>query len=331
VRLLLTGASGFIGTNAVEDFSRDGADLLNLDVCAPLCGGQKRFWRRVDVLDAPEVGGAFAEFRPTHVLHMAARTDCDENTTVDRGYQVNTAGTRNVIAAINAAGGVRRAVMVSSQYVCGPGHVPQHDEDYAPHTVYGQSKVAMERIVRASGLACVWTIARPANVWGPWHMRYRREFWRVLRRGLYMHPGGGPVVRTYGYVGNVIWQLRRIFEAPREQVDRQTFYLGDMPGDIRAWTDAFSRALRGRPVRTVPRFVLRALGLCGDGVRLLGITPPLTSSRYRSMVQDYLTPMRKTFEVFGTPPFALEDGVRRTVRWLNEYGWPGEAEGREAS
>ena len=144
----------------------------------------------------------------------------------------------------------------------------------------------------------------------------------MIRKGLYLHPGGAPVVRTYGYVGNVIWQCERIFESPDEKVNGQVFNVGDEPIDIYAWADAFSEALRGRHARRVPRPVLRSIGWLGDIMTAATGKPfPLTSSRYRSMTHHYRTPLTKTLEAFGQPPFSLGDGVRQTVEWLETYGW----------
>jgi nucleoside-diphosphate-sugar epimerase len=319
MKILLTGASGFIGTNAVEMFTAGGDTVLNLDLHPPLNPAQQVFWRQTDILDAPALAAAFAEFAPAAVIHMAARADCDENTTVEEGYRVNTDGTRNVLAAIKATPSIQRVIVTSSQFVCGPGYPPKHDEDFHPVTVYGQSKVITEQLTRAAALPCVWAIVRPTNIWGPWHERYQREFWRVVAKGWYVHPGGAPVVRCYGYVGNVLRQMRRILDEPAAHVNGQVFYLGDPPGDIARWANAFSLALRGRKVRKVPRPVLAAAGTLGDAItRITGRQFYLTSSRYRSMTSDYVVNMDKTFLLLGQPPISLEQGVAETVAWLRQ-------------
>jgi nucleoside-diphosphate-sugar epimerase len=212
-------------------------------------------------------------------------------------------------------------IVVSSQYVAGPSRLPENDEDYFPHTVYGQSKVITEQLTRQANLGCVWTLVRPTNIWGPWHMRYRREVWRVIDKGMYMHPGWKPVVRSYGYVGNIVWQMDRILKAPKEIVNQQVFYLGDRPDDIYRWVNAFSMAQQGKSVRRVPRYVLAPIGWVGDLLADRGKSFPLTSSRFRNMVSDYPTPMDRTFETFGSPPHSLVEGVRETVNWLDRVGW----------
>jgi len=319
MRILLTGGSGFIGTNAVNAFAGTGHALLDLSQTVPLDPHNRQYWRPADVLDAPALKAAFAEFRPEWVIHMAARTDCVENTTVETGYRTNTEGTANVLEAIKASDSVRRAIITSSQFVCGPGYQPRHDEDFHPVTVYGQSKVITEQLTRRAGLKCCWTIVRPTNIWGPWHPRYPQEFWRILKRGLYFHPGGRPVVRCYGYVGNIVWQMNRILEMPDTDVQGRVFYLGDAPADIRGWVNAFSLALTHRRVREIPRPLLRLLGVTGDAVSLVTRRPfYITSSRYRSMTSDYIVNMEPTFQVLGQGPFSIEAGVRTTVDWLNK-------------
>jgi nucleoside-diphosphate-sugar epimerase len=318
MRILITGASGFIGTAFIEEW-RDKHDVLNMDIAPPLNRDQGAYWRKADILNEEQLSSVFSDFRPDCVLHLAARTDCDESASVEAGYRVNIEGTANVIQAVLKMPSVQRVVVVSSQYVCGPTYKPEHDEDFAPHTVYGQSKVITEQLTRQAELPCCWTIVRPVNIWGPWHMRYRQEFWRVVKAGLYMHPGGAPVMRCYGYVGNVVDQVNKIFEADSSAVNKQLFYVGDPPVDIAEWTNAFSVALTGNKVRRVPRCILRLLGAVGDVAEFAGLKFPITTSRYRSMTTDYIPDMSKTFELLGPSKFSLEEGVKKTVKWLEEY------------
>jgi nucleoside-diphosphate-sugar epimerase len=321
MKILVTGASGFIGTNYIEFYSSQDCELLNIDIQKPLEPVHERLWKKGDIMNPAELEAVFAEFLPTHVVHMAGRAECDECTTVEEGYAVNTTGTKNVLNAIRNTPSIERVIIVSSQYVAGPSRLPEHDEDYFPVTIYGQSKVITEQLTRKANLGCVWTLVRPTNIWGPWHMRYRREVWRVIDIGMYMHPGWKPVVRAYGYVGNIVWQMDQILKAPKETVDRQVFYLGDRPDDIYEWVNTFSIALIGKSARRIPRYVLAPVGRIGDLLTKRGKTFPLTSSRFESMTSDYHTSMDKTFEAFGDPPFSLQQGVKETVNWLEQAGW----------
>jgi hypothetical protein len=146
---------------------------------------------------------------------------------------------------------------------------------------------------------------------------YRREFWRVMERGLYVHPGHQPVIRCYGYVKNVVYQIRKNFDTDVDLVRGKTFYLGDRPINLYDWVNGFSRALTGRNVRVVPRSLLGFLALLGDiPTRLTGKAFLINSSRFHSMTTDYQTPMERTFDLFGENPYKLEDGIQETLGWL---------------
>jgi nucleoside-diphosphate-sugar epimerase len=314
-RLLVTGGSGFIGANFIAEVERRGRyHLMNLDIAEPKFETESVAFQRCDLLDPEMLEKRFAEFKPSHVVHFASRTDMFGKTVDD--YAANHIGTQNVVSAIQRTPSVEKVVFTSSQYVKGPGRLPNHDEDFAPHTIYGESKVLTEKAVRRANLTCSWTIIRPTNIWGRWHPRYPTEFWRVLKQGRYVHPGGPRVTRCYGYVGTVIDQILTILDREDESLDRKTFYVGDPPMDLYDWTNAFSLALVGKPVRVVPRPVLRGLALVGDVVVNSGGKFPIFSSRFRSMTEDYVTPMDPTFAALGPSRFSLEEGVRETVSWL---------------
>src|SRR5471032_1661450 len=124
MKIFLTGGSGFIGTNLVSELLRRGDDVLNFDQAAPRCREHAACWKQGDLLDGPALRSAMTAFAPEAVFHLAARTDCDENTTVEKDYRANTEGTANFLAAVSATPSVKRAVIVSSQYVAGPARLP---------------------------------------------------------------------------------------------------------------------------------------------------------------------------------------------------------------
>jgi nucleoside-diphosphate-sugar epimerase len=314
-RLLMTGGSGFIGANFISEVDRRGGyEVMNLDVASPKFESKSGMFRQCDLLDPVKLEECFAEFKPTHVVNFAGRTDMFGATVDD--YAANHIGTKNVISAIQRTPSVENVVFTSSQFVMGPGRLPEHDEDFGPHTIYGESKVLTEKVVRQANLSCSWTMIRPTNIWGRWHPRYPSEFWRVLKQGRYLHPGGPRVTRCYGYVGTVVDQVLTILDRDDGSLNRKTFYVGDPPIDLYDWTNEFSLQLTGKPVRVVPRPLLKALALLGDLVVKLGGKFPIFSSRLRSMTENYVTPMDPTFAALGHPRFSLEQGVRETVAWL---------------
>jgi GlcNAc-P-P-Und epimerase len=321
--ILVTGGSGFIGLNLISSLLANGYQVTNLDKAQPAEGEQRAYWIPADMLDASGLEAAIAAARPSVVIHLAARTDSKWKRLAD--YTENTDGVANVLAALKKAPTVQRFVATSTQFVVGPGPLPAHDLDFRPHTVYGESKVIGEKLVRKAELPCTWTIIRPTNIWGPWHPRYPHEFWRVLKMGLYVHPGDIPVIRSYGYVGNIVEQIVKIITAPPAVVNGRVFYVGDPPLNLLDWVNAFSRSLRGREVRVVPRALFRKIVAAGELANSVGVKVPITTSRFQSMTEDYLTPMAPTFEALGPSRITLSEGVERTVQWLRQQDpfWAG--------
>lgn len=319
--MLLTGGSGFIGTNLTDLLLECGADVVNADVRPPLAATHAGMWRRCDVGSEPQLRRLVEESDPELVVHLAARTDT--TSTVVEDYSINHVGTSNLVRALTTASRPERFVLVSSQFVLAPGAAFTTETDYAPHTAYGHSKVAAERWLRDKSPELIWTIVRPTNVWGPWHLRYQREFWRVLQRGMYVHPSTPDPVRSYGYVGSVCLQILAVLAAGADDVNGRALYLGDPPIRLSQWVDAFSHALRGRPARRVPGGVVHGVARVGDAVKRVGVPFPLDSARFRSMTEDYPTPMVRTAEALGSlPVVSLAQGVDETVAWLKEGASP---------
>lgn len=316
MRLLITGGSGFIGTNLMEHVLAEGIPVVNLDWNPPLNPAHKPYWREADILDGAAMARELAGFAPTHIVHLAARTDTEENE-LD-AYRQNHEGTRILLDAVKQCPSVRRIVVTSTQFVCEAGHQPKDDLDYKPFTVYGESKRRTEMITREADLACEWVLIRPTTIWGPWSLRYRDMLFKVMRKGLYFHPGRQRVVRSYGYVGNVVWQIMRMLEAPAARVHGRALYVGDQPFDLKEWVEEVSKQLVGKRVRYIPHPLVRLIALCGDVLKAIGLRFPITSGRYRSMTSDYITPMDRTIEAVGAAPYSIADGVQATVRWYDD-------------
>lgn len=313
-RIFITGASGFIGTHFVNLCRENGVACFNYDKVPPLLSDQNEVWFQGDILDCETLSHAMAEFRPDFVLHLAARTDLDGVTASD--YRENTDGTRNVLQASADVGTVKRVVVASTMYVCKRGYVAQSDGDYCVDTVYGQSKVDTEEITRNGDWPFEWAIVRPAVIWGPYHMRMKREFFRVLEMGLYFHPGKSQTMRSYGYVENTAWQMMQVLFSPSVSVASGTFYLADPPIDLYDWVNECSHQLRGKSVMRIPTASLKFVAAVGDALKKAGINFPLTSFRLSNITSDWTVDTSKIESVAGAVPYDMKTGVERTVSWL---------------
>ena len=314
-RVLVTGGSGFIGTNLVDTLLRQGWSVCNVDIAAPLNQSHAGCWIEQDILDGAELRSVVRAFEPTRIVHLAARTDISARGGIE-SYAANTVGTENVLGAVAQMEHVRRTIITSSMLVCRSGYIPRSDDDVCPPNLYGQSKVLTETITRGYGLRSPWTIIRPVTIWGPWCHRYREELFRTLSQGRYLHPGGKRVIRTYGYVGNVIHQVMALLHAEEARVHGRTFYVGDPALDLREWVDGFSLLLRGRRAPAAPLPAMKLLAWWGDLLSRAGVRFPLTSGRLRNMTSDNEIDMSSIMQLAGAGPFSMSEGIEATVRWL---------------
>lgn len=320
-KLLITGGSGFIGTNAVEYFSRRGYSVLNLDIKPPVNPAHRALWRQCDIRNKAEIGREVSAFAPDYVLHLAARTDLAERRSLS-GYSANIEGVENTLAAVESTGSVRRAIFASSRMVCRIGYRPANETDYCPPNLYGESKVIGERMVRSAGLRRDWTLVRPTSIWGPWFDVPYKIFFTTIARGLYFHPGGCDPVKSFGFVGNTVYQLHRLLDAPRDSVNRKTFYVCDYPPlRVRKWAEMIRIAMRRRPIPVVPMPALKVAARCGDVLERAGwYRVPLTRFRLDNLITDMEYDTEELASLCGELPYGLEQGVAETVAWMRSAG-----------
>lgn len=319
-RVLVTGGSGFIGTNLVDAFLGAGVTVINVDVLPPRNRAHASVWREVDVMNARQLRKAFATFRPTVVFHLAARTDLDESGNLE-SYGVNTAGVANVIEEVSATDSVERSFFASSRLVFDIDYVPKHEFDYRPSTLYGQSKARGEELVREAGSTIgAWAILRPTGIWGPWFGIPYRSFFAMIERGWYVHPAGRVVRKSFGFVGNTVHQLQRLGSAQASEVNRKVLWIADYkPTLVKDWADSIQRVMGARRILSLPVPVLRAAGRAGDALQAIGVKrPPITTFRLDNMLTDMRYPTDKLERIVGALPFTTDQGVEITVEWMRQ-------------
>jgi dTDP-4-dehydrorhamnose reductase len=156
MRVLIVGASGFIGSTLHSIF---GADVVGTYCSHPVEG-----LRYLDMRDAAAVTRLLAETQPALVIHPAAQPHvdwCEDH--VQESYDVNVAGTGNVAVAARAVGA--RYIFFSTDYVfngdCGP-----YREDAVPDplNIYGRHKLEAER--RIANTLDDYVIVRVCGVYG---------------------------------------------------------------------------------------------------------------------------------------------------------------------
>ena len=321
-RVIVTGGSGFVGTNLVEHFVAQGAQILNLDILSPRNPDHVRYWKRVDLLDRKELIKSIRSFQPNIILHMGARTDLDGKSVAD--YSANTDGVTNMIDAIEGLVSLKRIIFASSRLVCRIGYQPINDQDYCPTTPYGESKMVGEKIVRESGyrIACPWVIVRPTSIWGPWFDVPYKTFFLSIAKGRYVHPGHAEILKSFGFVGNTLYELQRLLEVHAESINEKTFYLADYPPiDVARMANTIQHELGVAPIRTMDVAVLRGAAWAGDVLKLLGWrAPPLTTFRLNNLLTPMVHDLESLRKIVGNLPYSMEEGVHITADWMKSHG-----------
>lgn len=318
-RILVTGGSGFIGTNLVAAYRAAGLTVRNADVATPRKADDSDLWARTDITRVDELRAAFSDFQPTHVVHLGARTDLDGKEIAD--YGANTTGVANLLTVLReAADAVDRVLVASSRLVCRIGYQPKADDDYCPPNAYGASKVETERLTREAD-DLPWVLVRPTSIWGPWFDVPYRDFFLSVARRRYIHPKGSRIHKSFGFAGNATWQLHKLLTAPGAQVLGRTLYLADDPPiEVLDFANRISSALGRSDTREVPLPLLKALAGAGDLIERAGRRAPLTSFRLDNLLTPMVFDLSPLTSAVGAPPFGLDAGVTMTVEWMRREG-----------
>jgi len=320
-RVVITGGSGFVGTNLVEYFSQRGWEIRNFDIASPRNPDHIRYWTNVNILDRERLIDETRKFQPDVFLHFAARTDLNERQNL-AGYAANIDGVHHVIEAVQSTHSIGRVIFTSSQLVCELGYQPKNEQDYRPSTLYGQSKVMTERIIQtAESIDATWTIIRPTSLWGPWFDVPYRNFFNAIARNLYVHPGHIHTLKQWGFVGNSVFQIHRLIEAPEEKIHKRTFYLADyQPIELREFANKVQVAIGTKPIKTIPASILKTAARLGDVATKVGwANPPLTSFRFSNIITMETQDLSPLQEVIGPLPYSVDQGIDITVQWLRKY------------
>jgi nucleoside-diphosphate-sugar epimerase len=316
--VLVTGSSGFIGSRLIKYIADRDFHVLGLDKAEPQSTGNHYKFQKCDLLDEDRLTNLIIDFQPNIIIHLAARIDLDEKSDIN-GYAANIQGVRNFIEAISQCPSVKRCIFTSSQLVCKVGYVPHNDEDYQPNTLYGESKVLTEKIVKElDGGKVEWCIVRPTTVWGPGMSPHYQKFFRMIKEGRYFHVGNRPMFKSYSYIGNIVHQYFMLIHAPSEQIHQRTFYLADYePLSLREWANAIQRELKVKPIPTYPEALIKIAAKLGDIVNAVGFKKfPFNSFRLNNVLTEYVFDLEKTEQVCGPLPYSIDAGVAETVSWL---------------
>lgn len=329
MNILITGASGFIGSFIVSEALRRGMEVwaaVRRTSSRKYLTDPRIHFVELNLDSREEMVGQMASLRFDYVIHAAGATKCLH---ADDFFRINTEGTRNLVNALrDMEMPLRRFVYVSSLSVYGPvretqpyGEILETDTPQ-PNTAYGRSKLESERFLDSlTDFPCV--TLRPTGVYGP-----RERDYFLMAKSIKGHTdfsvGYKPQDLTFVYVEDVV---QAVFLAIERGRNGRKYFLSD--GRVyssRTFSDLIHREL-GRPwlLRIkAPIWVLRVVTFFGEYIgRMTGQISALNNDKYNIMRQrNWRCDIRPAVEELGySPQYDLERGVKQTVKWYLENGW----------
>ena len=156
MKVLVTGVCGQLGHDVVNELIHRGHEAIGSDIAPAYNGAADGSavtgapYVQMDITDAQAVARVLSEARPDAVIHCAAYTAVDAaEDDEDKVRAINAYGTRSIAGACKALG--CKMMYISTDYIFdGRGETPWTPEstDYAPMSVYGQTKLEGELAVR---------------------------------------------------------------------------------------------------------------------------------------------------------------------------------------
>jgi nucleoside-diphosphate-sugar epimerase len=336
MKILITGASGFIGSFIVEEALRRG-----FETWAAVRGSSSRQFLKderirfveLDLDDQQQIERQLRGNDFDYVVHAAGVTKCIDKQDF---YRINTEGTKNLVRAVIALKmPLKKFVYLSSLSVFGAIHEQQpyqdirEDDTPHPNTEYGRSKLEAERWLRESlelrtdGRVFPYVILRPTGVYGP-----RERDYFLMVKNVKMHSDFAVGYQrqdiTFVYVQDVV---QAVFLACEKGQTGRAYFLSD--GEVYQ-SSTFSELIRkelGNPwwIRvTAPVWLLRVITFAGDIVgRLTGKVSALNNDKYHILRQrNWRCDISPAISELGyKPQVKLEEGVRRSIAWYKENGW----------
>lgn len=303
-RVLVTGASGFIGTHLMHGLADLGAVAANRRLLIAGQGGQP-----------PTLDGIDTIIHAAGRAHVLRETESDPLRAFREG---NVETTRQAVRAAVAAG-ARRFILLSSVAVYGEGGDQATwtaSTPLAPVTPYGVSRKEAEEVAVAEaggGLDVI--MLRLPMVYGPGMKGNPLRLFDLIHSGRPIPLGAVRNTRSTLYVGNVVFAVRRLAEAPVNGPSASTFLVAD-EGTVS--TPQFVREIAqalGRPARlwSVPMPVLRLAARVGAAA--LGQRFPLTPDALGRLSGSLVVDASPLARAIGAPPVSRGQGLRETAEW----------------
>lgn len=330
MKILITGASGFIGSFIVEEALRRGFETwaaVRKTSSRRYLTDSRIHFIELNLDSEEELVGQLRGHDFDYVVHAAGVTKCLHAADF---FRTNTEGTRHLARAIlRLQMPMRRFVYLSSLSVFGaireeqPYQEIEESDTPRPNTAYGKSKLEAERFLDAIGNDFSYIVLRPTGVYGPREKDYY-QMALSIKRHVDFAVGFKRQDITFVYVKDVV---QAVFLALDHGMSGRKYFLSD--GSVyqsRTFSDLLHDAM-GRPwwVRvTAPVWMLRLITGIGEQVgHLTGHMPVLNRDKFNILKQrNWRCNIEPAVDELGfRPHYDLRRGVGETVAWYQKNGW----------
>jgi nucleoside-diphosphate-sugar epimerase len=322
MRLLVSGASGFIGAHVARHLAAAGHDVLALGRDPSRLTPAQEAGCRTCSLDLASDDLTEAVQGQSAIVHCAARASPWGRP--EEFHRDNVQATERLLAAAADAGTVERFVHLSSPSIyfrfC-----DQRDlsEEFQPPkrwpTSYAKTKWQSECSVRSFEQMSP-IILRPRAVFGPGDRAIVPRLIAVAERGFFPLPAGGNAWTDVTYIDNVVNAIAAALEAPASFGGRAFNITNDEPVQVR---DLLFRLFRALKIRTrmvpMPRAVLLALAKVSESLNLcFGARAEPRITLYGAGLLSFsqtLSIEAARRDLAYAPTVSLDEGLRRFASW----------------
>ena len=309
---LITGGSGFIGTNLINLLLKmKCAKIYNIDFNPPIVLSHKKYWVYCDLRNLSKLKKHIFNIKPDYIIHLAARTDLNGKTLGE--YNTNTSGTKNLIkSCINE----RKIVFIhaSTKLVNKNGYKPSSPYDYNPDTPYGMSKVISEKFFLDKKIKFKYFIVRPTLIWGPYFSEPLYRFFSSIQKGYYFNPLLEPVYKTWGYVDNSCKQILHLISNHRSIKSEKIFYLGDpKPIEVFSVAKMINKSFDNKiPIIKIPKLFSFCIAIFCE--IFIFLRPPLTRFKLKNISTN------STYNIVLNVKnlISLKKGIKQTIKWMEK-------------
>jgi len=206
-KILVTGADGFIGRQALKPLKEIGFEVHAINFYRSEGLDQYATWHRCDLFDQSAVASRLREVQPSHLLHFAWYAEHGKYWTSEKNFKwVDTS--MHMLRAFRENGG-NRAVFAGScaEYDWSAGHCNERTTPREPRTVYGICKEALFRLASAysqtTGTSFAW--GRIFFAYGPYEdpKRLIPSIITALLNGAPAHCESGSHTRDFMHTADI--------------------------------------------------------------------------------------------------------------------------------